>query len=62
MRFRSAVRWALTTAVVITLGMIAARYRLLDSWVVALTLCVIVGAAIAYGVWGATKPWDDLDE
>jgi hypothetical protein len=61
-RFRSAIRWALTIAAVVAIGAIAAWYRLLDSWVALLALCVVVVAAVAYGVWATIQPWDDLDE
>jgi hypothetical protein len=45
----------------IVLGLIAARFRLLDSWPAIITLAVIILGLIALGVHASAQPWDEWE-
>jgi hypothetical protein len=57
-----ALRWPLTIACCVVLGLVAARFRLLDSPIVVVALGVVVALIIAYGVRTTMQPWDGWDD
>ncbi len=61
-RVRSIAGWALTIAVGVAGGLLAARVRLFDSAIAVVGLAVVVALLIGFGLRAMAEPWDDWEE
>ncbi len=61
-RLRSVVEGVAGAVLAIALGLVAARFRLFDSWPAVLVLGLVVAALIGLGLHAMSQPWDDAGD
>ncbi|MBK6426743.1 MAG: hypothetical protein IPF82_11275 [Blastocatellia bacterium] len=61
-RLRSIVEVVAGSVLAIALGLVAARFRLFDSWPAVVVLGLVVAALIGFGLRALAQPWDDAGD
>ena len=61
-RMRSVVEGVAGAVLAIALGLVAARFRLFDSWPAVLVLGLVIAALIGLGLHAMSQPWDDAGD
>lgn len=61
-RLRSVVEGVAGATSAIALGLVAARFRLFDTWPAVMVLGLVVAALIGFGLRALSQPWDDAGD
>ena len=61
-RMRTIARGIVGAALAIGLGLVAARFRLFDSWTAVVALGLVVAVLIGFGLRASVQPWDDTGD
>ena len=61
-RLRSVVEGVAGAVLAIALGLVAARFRLFDTWPAVMVLGLVVAALIGFGLRALSQPWDDAGD